>query len=155
MPLTPNEEHVGSTPTGLTKSCSACKQTKSIAEYSKNRTRSDGLQSHCRACHSKWYLANKKHHIERVQKHKRRRRSILKDVRAQYLLTHPCVDCGESDPIVLDFDHVRGEKIDDVSRLLWGSQCSLNVFETEMSKCDVRCANCHRRATHKRRIHSE
>ena len=35
-----------------------------------------------------------------------------------YFATHPCVDCGESDPIVLEFDHVRGEKVDAISAMI-------------------------------------
>jgi hypothetical protein len=65
-----------------------------------------------------------------------------------YLLSHPCVDCGESDPIVLDFDHVFGEKKLEVSLLAW-TRHSFKTIENEIRKCEVRCANCHRRRTSK------
>lgn len=63
-----------------------------------------------------------------------------------YLRAHPCVDCGEADPIVLDFD--RRDPIPKrvaVSKLVWRSTWA--YIEAEMAKCDVRCANCHRRRT--------
>jgi hypothetical protein len=66
-----------------------------------------------------------------------------------YLLEHPCVDCGEADPIVLDFDHVRGKKLCNVSHLLSGTP-SLKRIQAEIDKCEVRCANCHRRVTAQR-----
>jgi hypothetical protein len=66
-----------------------------------------------------------------------------------YLAKHPCVDCGESDPVVLDFDHVRGQKFMNVKRMLSGTYSLKRIFE-EIEKCDVRCANCHRRATAQR-----
>jgi len=58
---------------------------------------------------------------------------------------HPCVDCGECDPIVLQFDHTRGKKfnIGDAGR----KGLSLPVVLREISKCEVRCANCHQRKT--------
>lgn len=67
-----------------------------------------------------------------------------------YLSKHPCVDCGESDPIVLEFDHVRGTKEADISNMVQRG-LSLVKIDSEIDKCDVRCANCHRRVTHQRR----
>jgi hypothetical protein len=63
-----------------------------------------------------------------------------------YLLTHPCVDCGEDDPVRLEFDHVREEKLTEVSRLA-NDPANLNKVIQEIAKCDVRCVNCHRRKT--------
>lgn len=62
-----------------------------------------------------------------------------------YKLDNPCVDCGEADPIVLDFDH-RGDKVCAVSQMS-GRGWSLRRLFAEIAKCDVRCANCHRRKT--------
>ena len=68
----------------------------------------------------------------------------------EYLLTHPCVDCGVTDLVVLEFDHVRGVKVGDVSALVT-SGYPWTKIEAEIAKCDVRCANCHRRVTVERR----
>ena len=63
-----------------------------------------------------------------------------------YLETHHCVDCDETDPVVLTFDHRDGvEKLDTVGALL--RKRSLAAMIAEVAKCDVRCANCHRRRT--------
>jgi hypothetical protein len=35
----------------------------------------------------------------------------------QYFRTHPCVDCGERDPVVLEFDHL-GEKSFNIGQAL-------------------------------------
>jgi hypothetical protein len=60
----------------------------------------------------------------------------------EYLLAHPCVDCGEKDPVVLEFDHVRGEKRFTIGSHLW---LPWNKIKSEIDKCDVRCSNCHKR----------
>lgn len=64
-----------------------------------------------------------------------------------YLNEHPCVDCGETDPVVLDFDHVRGEKSYNVGAAISGSCRSWKSIMIEIAKCEVRCANCHRKKT--------
>jgi hypothetical protein len=63
-----------------------------------------------------------------------------------YLRSHPCIDCGETDVRVLQFDHCRGQKKAEVSRLIREGY-SLEVIKAEMAKCDVVCANCHIRRT--------
>ena len=64
----------------------------------------------------------------------------------EFLIEQACVDCGEADPIVLEFDHVRGTKQDNVSTLI-GRAFSWKRILEEVAKCEVRCANCHRRKT--------
>jgi len=66
-----------------------------------------------------------------------------------YLATHPCIDCGETDPIVLEFDHRNpNEKKDAIAHMV-STLVPLASLEAEIGKCDVRCANCHRRKTAK------
>ena len=62
-----------------------------------------------------------------------------------------CVDCGEQDMLVLEFDHV-GAKRANVSRMVWN--VALETLEAEIAECEIRCANCHRRATVARRKRS-
>jgi hypothetical protein len=64
-----------------------------------------------------------------------------------------CVDCGEQDHVVLEFDHVHGKKRNEVSQMSVKA-ASLNDLIKEVNKCEVRCANCHARATHRRRTGS-
>ncbi|MGH2472088.1 MAG: hypothetical protein ACRDG6_06765 [Candidatus Limnocylindria bacterium] len=65
-----------------------------------------------------------------------------------YLEEHPCVDCGESNLIVLDFDHLR-DKTDDVADMVALGR-PWSEIESEIAKCQVRCANCHARRTARR-----
>ena len=65
-----------------------------------------------------------------------------------YLSDHSCIDCGENDPIVLEFDHIS-LKNDDISNMV--KYDSLDRVKAEILLCEVRCANCHRRVTAKRR----
>jgi hypothetical protein len=65
----------------------------------------------------------------------------------EHLRGAKCVDCGVSDPLVLQFDHRPGQsKLKDIGWFVSsGSRASLLL--DELARCDVRCANCHRRRT--------
>ena len=54
----------------------------------------------------------------------------------------PCVDCGiELPTAVMEFDHVRGKKLFNVTSTV---VCSMTEILAEIEKCDVRCPNCHK-----------
>jgi hypothetical protein len=67
---------------------------------------------------------------------------------ATYFAGHPCVDCGESDVRVLDFDHIAGKSALVSALVAWGAP--RDRLEAEIARCEVRCANCHRRVTARR-----
>lgn len=69
----------------------------------------------------------------------------------EYKKTHPCVDCGEPDPIVLDFDHRDPKKKKFTIGNLTGFRVTIKELQDEIAKCDIRCSNCHRRKTSERR----
>lgn len=137
----------------MTKKCSICRATKSVDSFNKKRRNKDGLQAHCRECShvrfAVYYKANKIYHRVEVQKHKERALNKYRQYVMDYFATHPCVDCGETDPLVLEFDHVRGRKHMAVTKMM-RSGYGKDRFLAEIAKCDVRCANCHRRVTYKR-----
>ena len=56
-----------------------------------------------------------------------------------------CVDCGELDVCVLEFDHV-GVKTGSVMQLA-RREVGLARLSAEIQRCEVRCVNCHRRRT--------
>ena len=81
---------------------------------------------------------------------RRAREAINKYV--DQLKSRPCTDCGGYfPPFVMDFDHVRGDKTADISRLR-DARAARAKLEAELAKCEVVCANCHRRRTHLRRL---
>jgi hypothetical protein len=63
----------------------------------------------------------------------------------EYLKGKECVDCGETDAVVLELDHVNGKKHRNVGDMMSGY--GWKRILAEISKCEIRCANCHRRKT--------
>lgn len=135
------------------KRCCSCKQMKPLSEFNVNRSKKDGLASYCRPCNratSRERYQNR-HAYYVADATRRKRGAVEANSRRvwEYLSSHPCVDCGEADSVVLEFDH-RCDKVRAVSALV-ARGCGWEKISAEIRKCDVRCANCHRRKTAKDR----
>lgn len=64
-------------------------------------------------------------------------------------LTAGCAKCGYNEhPAALDFNHVRGTKLFNISQ---DPKIAWEKLEAEMAKCEVLCANCHRIHTQEER----
>lgn len=120
------------------KLCAECKQEKVLRYFYRSKKQPDGYTRQCMACYRQ-HDGDKK---ARTQQLRERNRRYIYD----WYLAHPCVDCGEDDPVCLEFDHVRGEKKAGVGTLANNSN-SIETIQAEIDKCDVVCANCHRRRT--------
>ena len=127
------------------RTCGGCGLSKSLDDFAWRRRKRLQRDNMCRQCRSDYgkahYEANKARYIRNAARLKK----ATKLERTWYLLdyfeTHPCADCGESDPVVLDFDHLRDKKFNvckGYEEKAWDS-----VLE-EIKKCEVVCSNCHR-----------
>ena len=63
----------------------------------------------------------------------------------EYLADKECVDCGENDPVTLQFDHQRDKTIA-VSVAVRDGWSWARILD-EIAKCELVCANCHARRT--------
>ena len=111
-----------------------------------------GRHYRCKSCNklyqNKWWKENRQ--TQRVRVKANNARIVLRNRLwlVEYLSKHPCVDCNETDFIVLEFDHrEQSTKTENIAVLV--SYSSLERLQEEVAKCDVRCANCHRRKTAK------
>jgi hypothetical protein len=131
------------------KTCSKCKRRKPVTAFNRKL---DGHQSACRRCGREvsrtYYRQNTDAVKKRSSETGRTRREAAILFKFEYLKAHPCVDCGEPDPLVLDFDHLTDKKLNVAKLVSWGA--TVEALMSEIVKCEVRCANCHRRVTMKR-----
>ena len=139
---------------GCQKRCCRCGEIKDLSAFTFKDAARRVLHSYCRTCHAKWnrghYERNKATYIANA--HRNNAAYWAENVRrvVEYLRDHPCVDCGETDLVVLEFDHRDGSnKRLPVSSML--GNYSWAQVEAEIAKCDVRCANDHRRKTARER----
>lgn len=142
-----------------TKKCCWCGKLRTLNKFNERSDRPGQYQSYCKDCYRdykrKWQereYADPKRRKARLARNTRAakaRREALAAWMVEYLREHPCVDCGERDPIVLDFDHVDPTaKKAHVGGLVHALATKKRIA-AEIAKCVVRCANCHRRRTAK------
>lgn len=131
------------------KRCSFCGVVKPLDDFHRARKRGDGRQTVCRECNIRQMI---RYHAEnpelcraRIKTRADRLKGINRTRVMEYLLEHPCVDCGMADPVTLEFDHLRDKWLN-VSELS-NRAIPWEVVAQEIGKCEVVCANCHRRRT--------
>lgn len=136
------------------KRCTRCSLTKPLEEFASRRRSLGTLQSWCRACHRE-HAALRFQNLSPERRAERRCRNNERVARLRqeiwdFLAGKECVDCGERDVVVLDFDHVDGRKTGNIGDMI--GRVSRSRVEREIASCEVRCANCHRRKTAERRL---
>jgi hypothetical protein len=134
--------------TPATQICGRCGIDKPMDEFGFRYPKLGIRHSWCKTCFAEykrlWYVRNRERHLARVKSATAVTLSENQQRVWEYLALHPCVDCGETDPVVLQFDHLRDKRMDvaDMSRSF-----SWPAILAEIAKCEVRCANCHTRRT--------
>ncbi|HTK10171.1 MAG TPA: hypothetical protein VL485_23555 [Ktedonobacteraceae bacterium] len=137
----------------MKKVCPGCGEEKDAEEDFRWKVKDQKRQTWCRFCQAQanrvHYQNNKQVYLDRA---KLRNSRVIEENQRKlyaYLSEHPCVDCGHTDVRVLEFDHVRGEKVESIARLV-RLATSWPTIDAEIAKCEVRCANCHRIKTNER-----
>ena len=127
--------------------CSRCHVPKALVDFPIKNAQKGWYRSYCRSCCREYGREHYRKNLGASASKARARAAIDRPsnrrVVADHLTTHPCLDCGESDPVVLEFDHRDpSAKVDDVGRLVHTG--TVVALQAEIVKCDVRCGNCHR-----------
>jgi hypothetical protein len=103
--------------------------------------------------HRNWYQKNKEAVLPRKRARQTKWVKFIRRVKDEIKLFTGCKHCGyDEHPRALDFHHrERSGKDFEVSTGA-GAAISLAKLLSEISKCDVLCANCHRIETHNERV---
>ena len=114
----------------MLKTCKSCNEKLDISKFGVNNSKKDNLAVYCLSCCREAYT---------------KRRIEAQTFILDYLANNPCVQCGESDIRVLEFNHLRDKSFNIARRASKGATKKLLIKEIE--KCEVLCANCHRKHT--------
>jgi hypothetical protein len=136
------------------KICRKCKIKKIASEFSRRSSNKKRLFSWCKKCsnaHSvEKYIQNMKNENYKTLRNRdlrenRKKRAISKyEWLAQYKHSRGCIDCGEKNPLVLQFDHM-GLKEFNISNRVYSH--GIDKLKIEIEKTVVRCGNCHKMKT--------
>ena len=127
----------------MDKLCTKCNVLKPIEQFSLKKGKPRSI---CKPCNNSyfytWYGKNKPTQAIRLAANRRKNKQALQTFVVNYLKSHPCVDCGLDNILVLEFDHIHGKR-ENVSHLM-RQGCTVKRIKEEIQLCEVRCCNCHR-----------
>ena len=130
--------------------CSRCQIIKPLTDFHKRKDLKKGGGGYryvCKPCASERakesYQRNKEKVIARSNIETKKRIKERREYVFLYLCSHPCVQCGANNPLLLEFDHIEREGKDlPISRAIYNNW-SWKRLKDEISKCQVLCSNCH------------
>lgn len=135
--------------------CNKCGVEKDEKEFYVRNMRKNILHRQCKACYKahrqknyeNHYLKYREAYLQRAKLRRERLRTEFRTQMKNYMSNKSCQDCGENDIRVLELDHIEpsGKKftISQAVRLGYSWQDIL----LEIEKCQVLCANCHKKRT--------
>ena len=133
-----------------TKICTKCGEGKPLTEFALSSRNKDGRQYHCKECGRQAGIENYNQNKDRYYGvAKKRDRELREKIRK--LKSVPCADCKQTfDPVCMDFDHLPEFKKSFGIAHMIRRRMAWSKIETEIAKCEVVCANCHRLRTRDR-----
>ena len=128
-----------------TKKCCRCSEEKPVAAFTKKNTTQDGLSPSCRECTRKGGRRTYQKYRNRRAGEIHSRVSNLRKWVWDLKSSRRCKKCGESHPACLEFHHTnRQEKDSEISKLVGRGAAKQRLWK-EIQRCDILCANCHRK----------
>lgn len=128
------------------KRCVHCKKMKDEQEFSWSNKSKGVRNKRCKECQKVFsknhYNKNKEVYLNTQRKIRDRNQEFV----CNYLKDKCCVDCGEDDIVVLQFDHIdptKKERYEDTISHAMRDKWGIERIKKEMKKCEIRCANCH------------
>lgn len=89
-------------------------------------------------------MSKRRESLQKIQQRRRERLNLLK-IELQQLIGGKCVNCGLTDPRLLDFDHIN--PLDKTMMISQKLHLPKEVLIEEVKKCQLLCPNCHRLKT--------
>jgi hypothetical protein len=131
----------------IMKICTKCGGKKDTEQFQLVNKTTGRRRADCLECHNavkrEHYRNNPERYRQSVKDKRIKNREYVKSI----LLKTKCMDCSNDDWRVLEFDHVRGTKVTNVSTMI-DQMYSLKKIQDEIEKCDIVCRNCHVIRTH-------
>ncbi len=137
------------------KTCPICEKELPLSDFYKRNYKSGnvGYSTKCKGCEKEYrqehYKNNKRMYLDKARRNEKIYLKKSREYVVNYLRDNPCVDCGETDIRVLQFDHLDDKKFAISTGVSNRGFVSYDVLVKEMDKCVVRCANCHIKKTSK------
>lgn len=133
----------GRTRSGTNRICKICLE----ARQTKKRIKPD-FNSHEAAKMRKWRADNPERNRKNYNDNRRRKKDWIDSLKVK------CARCPETHPACLDFHH-RDPAQKDFLLSVAVAHYSLERIQEEAAKCDILCANCHRKLHYDEKHQSE